>query len=138
MHDGGAVDSLERAGDGRPRLRDVEPGEGRREPGEVALAADLAVADDVDARSLHVTDDQTRRVVLSLLAEVLRYTPERRLRHPRHAAREQRGAIDEPFRLRKAAHDRGRQQWQRGSRAHDLDRPDRIVLSERATGSGIA
>src|SRR3989442_14423349 len=75
--------------DGRPRLRDVEPGEGRREPGEVALAADLAVADDVDARSLHVTDDQTRRVVLSLLAEVLRYTPERRLRHPRPAAREQ-------------------------------------------------
>src|SRR5262249_60430903 len=58
-----------RSRDGRARLVDVEPGQGRGQPAEVALATYLAVADDIDTRALPVTHDQPRPVRPGLLAE---------------------------------------------------------------------
>ena len=50
----------------RPRLVEVEPLERVREVVRVALAADLAVRDDVDPGLLHVAHGESRRVVLRL------------------------------------------------------------------------
>ena len=75
----------------------------------VALAAHLAVGDDVDAGALHVADREERGVVLRLLEVRLRDAPQLVHAHARHHGREH-GAVDQPVGLRVAADDGGRQQ----------------------------
>ena len=117
----------------RSRSRDVEPGEGGRQPAEVALPAHLAVAHDLDAGSLHVAYDQPHRIVVGLLPELLGHAPQRRPGHPWHAAREQRRPVDEPLRLGEAADDGGGQERESGARArHGLTPPG----PRRAPSSG--
>src|SRR5690606_3206708 len=54
----------------------VDPVERVREAVRVALAADLAVGDDVDSGALLVADRDDRRVVLRLLEMLGRYSPD--------------------------------------------------------------
>jgi hypothetical protein len=56
------------------RVVDVDAGERGREPVRVALAALLAVGDDVEPRPLLVSDRDQRGVILGLL-QVLRVDP---------------------------------------------------------------
>jgi hypothetical protein len=49
--------------DGR-RVVEIDPREGGRKAVRIALAADLAVGDDVDPGALHVADREPRRIVL--------------------------------------------------------------------------
>ena len=71
----------------------------------VALAADLAVGDDVDPGPFHVADGDDGRVVLRLLEERRRDAPDLGRVDARHALRAQRLGVDQPFRLRIAADD---------------------------------
>src|SRR5690606_5971862 len=85
----------------------VNPVERVREAVRVALAADLAVGDDVDSGALLVADRDDRRVVLRLLEMLGRYSPELADADARcHELREER-TIDEPVGLRIAADDGG-------------------------------
>jgi hypothetical protein len=61
-HDDGAAGA---SAHGR-RVVEIDPREGGRKAVRVALAADLAVGDDVDAGALHVADRKARRIVLRL------------------------------------------------------------------------
>jgi hypothetical protein len=58
----------------RPGVVDVDAGERRRKPVRVALAALLAVGDDVQSGPLLVPDRHQRGVVLGLL-QILRVDP---------------------------------------------------------------
>ena len=82
----------------------------------IALAADFAVGDDVDAGALHVADRDDGRVVLRLLQMLLRQPPHLVHARARHRLR-QHGAIDQPVRLRIASDHGGRQQMLR--QVHD-------------------
>src|ERR1043166_2303382 len=46
------------------RMLDVDPVEGEGKAVRIALAADLAVADDIDPGSFHIEDREDRRVIL--------------------------------------------------------------------------
>ena len=59
-----------------PRLVEVEALERIRKVVRVALAADLAVRDDVDPRLLHVLHGEPRRVVLRLYEPGLVHAPQ--------------------------------------------------------------
>jgi hypothetical protein len=84
----------------RPRVVEVDPGERRGEAVGIALAADLAVGDDVQARQLLVADGDERGVVLGLL-QVLRVdAPQLARTHARGNATGERLAVDEPVGLR--------------------------------------
>ena len=87
------------------------PPQGRGDAVRIALAAHLAVGDDVDARALHVADGEEGGVVLRGFQILGRDAPY--LLHA-HARREPRGeilAVDEPFRLGVAAYDGGGQEF---------------------------
>ena len=75
----------------------------------IALAADLAVGDDVDAGALHVADRDDGRVVLRFFEMLFRQPPHLVHARARHGFR-QHGAVDQPFRLRIASDHGGRQQ----------------------------
>ena len=87
---------------------DVDPVERRGEAVRVALAAHLAIGDDVDAGPLHVADREQRRVVLRLLEPGFGHPPDFWHAHARHQ-RAQQLAVDQPLGLRIAA-DHGRRQ----------------------------
>src|SRR5206468_1879693 len=97
----------------RPRLAgtvDIDALERGREAVRVALASHLAVAHDIDARSLHIADCQHGGIVLRLLEQRLRYAPEGLQSNARGRLRRERPAVDEPVRLRIAAdHGRGQE-----------------------------
>ena len=88
----------------------IQPIQRGGEPIGVALAAHLAVGDDVDASALQVADREQRGVVLRLGQIGLGYPPQLRRTHARHAALGHRCPIDQPVRLRVAADDRRLQQ----------------------------
>ena len=88
---------------------EIDAVERGREAVRVALPAHLAVADHVDAGFLHVSDREQRGVVLSLLQEAFFYAPELSRAHARRKAAAEAFAVDQPFRLWIAAHDRGRE-----------------------------
>ena len=76
----------------------------------IALAANLAVGDDVEAGVLLRLDRHDRRVVLRLGQEGLGDPPEFARAHARRKSPGELLAVDQPFRLRIAAHERGRKQ----------------------------
>ena len=88
-----------------PRCVEIDAVERRREVVRVALAAHLAVRDDVDSGLLHVTDGETGRVVLRLLEERLRHTPELPGPNARRQPVAESLAVDEPVGLRIAPDD---------------------------------
>src|SRR5439155_293474 len=75
-----------RAVDCDPGFVEVDAVERCREAVRIALTPHLAVADHVDARLLHVSDRQQRRVVLSLFQEPLVHPPELSRAHARRRA----------------------------------------------------
>ena len=98
----------------RPGVVDVDALEGGGEVVAVGLPPHLTVGDDVESRLLLGADGQHRGVVLRLL-EVLRIDPPQLPRaHPRREAAGELGPVDQPVRLGVAAHQRGRQDRQRG------------------------
>ena len=76
----------------------------------VALAADLAVGDDVQPGALLVADGEQRRVVLGLGEPARVDAPQLARAHARGNVRLQRLAIDEPVGLRIGADEAGGQQ----------------------------
>jgi hypothetical protein len=99
------------AGD-RRRVLDVDAAERGREAVGVALAAHLAVGDDVDPSALHVADREQRRVILRLLEPGLGDAPDFWHADARHGHAEAR-PVDQPVGLRVAADHRGRQEARR-------------------------
>jgi hypothetical protein len=79
-----------------------------REAVRVALAPDLTVRDDVDARPFHVPDGDHRGIILRLLQPGLGDPPHALEAHARDALRQHR-AVDKPVGLGIATHHRGRQ-----------------------------
>ena len=71
----------------------------------VTLAANLTVADNVDTRTLHLANRDERGVILRLFEERLRYAPDLPCPDARWQPVAEVLTVDEPFRLRKAAHD---------------------------------
>ena len=76
----------------------------------IALAADFAVGDDVDAGALHVADGEDGGVVLRLLEIFLRQRARSSCMRMRGTDLRQHRAVDQPFRLRIASDHGGRQQ----------------------------
>src|SRR5215212_6112006 len=103
------------------RVVDVDPLQRGGKAVGVALAPDLAVADDVDPSTLHVADCNEGSVVLGLLEHVRRHPPDLLEPHPRHGQRLQLFAVDKPSRLRVASDHRRRQDgcWHRDLPPHD-------------------
>ena len=97
---------LARAAEDLGGVVEVHAVERGREAVGVALPADLAVGDDVDAGALHVADGEEGRVVLRGLEEVGGDTPEVGCADARGEAVAQHVAVEEPVRLGEAAHDR--------------------------------
>jgi hypothetical protein len=89
------------------RVVDVDPVERGREAVRIALAADLAVAHDVEAGVLLRADGDQRRVVLRLLQVRRRHPPELGRPHARRKAPGELLAVDQPVGLREAADDGG-------------------------------
>ena len=89
---------------------DVHALERRREPVGVALAADLAVREDVQPDPLEVADRQRRGVVLRRGEERLGHAPQLLRAHARGKRAAQLLAVDQPVRLRVTADDGGRQE----------------------------
>ena len=87
----------------RAGVVDVDALERGREPVRVALAAHLAVGDDVQARALLVGDRQSRRVVLRLLEVGRIHPPQLECPHARREAITQAVAVEQPVRLRVGA-----------------------------------
>jgi hypothetical protein len=79
----------------------------------VAFAADLAVADDIDAGPFHLADREDRRIVLRLFEPGLGDAPDVTCTDPRHAVMRERRAVDQPIGLRIATDHRGRDQMRR-------------------------
>ena len=76
----------------------------------IAFAADLAVADDIDAGQFHFADRDDRGVVLGLFAPCMGHAPDIGGVDARHAVMFEQTAIDQPVGLRVAADDGGRDQ----------------------------
>ena len=74
----------------------------------IALAALLAVADDVDAGTLLVADGEDRGIVLGRFQVFRADQPEVAGAHPRHLLGKFR-PVDQPFRLRIGTNEAGRQ-----------------------------
>src|SRR2546423_12279053 len=91
----------------------VDAVERKRESVGVALAADLAIRDDVDPGPLHVADREDRRVVLRLFEPGLGDAPDVARGDARHTVMFERRAVDQPIRLRIAADDRCRDRMRR-------------------------
>ena len=79
----------------------------------IALAADLAIADDVDAGVFHLAYRNDRRVILGLLAPWFLDPPDVAGVDAGHAVMFQEAPIDQPVGLRVAADDGGRDQMAR-------------------------
>ena len=92
--------------EGDAGLVEVDALERGREAVRVALAAHLAVGDDVDTGSLHVLHRQPRRVVLRLLEVLLGHAPELARAHARRQPGAEALAVDQPVGLRIAPDDR--------------------------------
>ena len=91
--------------EGDARVLGIHPFERRGEPVGVALAADLAIRDDVHTRPFHVTDGEHRGVILGLLQQVGRDPPDLWCASPRRQPAAQLLAVDQPVRLGVAADD---------------------------------
>jgi hypothetical protein len=89
------------------RVVDVHPLERGGEAVRVALAPRLAVGDDVQARFLLRLDGEHGGVVLRFFEQRLWNAPQLAGAHPRRKAPGELLAVDEPFRLRIAADERG-------------------------------
>ncbi len=89
---------------------EVDALERGREAVRVALAPDLAVADDVEAGVFLRADRDQRRVVLRLGEVLGRDAPELLRAHARREAAGELGAVDQPLGLREAADDGGGKQ----------------------------
>src|SRR5215467_5087901 len=76
----------------------------------VALAADLTVRDDVEARVLLCPDCEERRVVLRPREVLGRHAPQLLGPDPGREATGEFCAVDQPIRLGEAADERGREQ----------------------------
>src|SRR5436190_11831250 len=96
----------------RSRIVDIDAFERRGEAVGVALAADLAVGDDVEAGLLLRADGEQRGVVLRFGETDLRYPPELSCAHARRKAAGEPLAVDQPFRLWITADQRGRKEHQ--------------------------
>src|SRR5262249_29304297 len=92
------------------RIVQIDSFERVREQVRVTLAADLPVGDDVEARILLCLDRHQGGIVLGLLEHGLRDAPELPYAHARRKAARQALSIDEPFWLRIASYQRGREQ----------------------------
>ena len=107
-------DQRHRGGLARPvhrpaALPAIDAAKRRGEAIGIALAPDLAVADDVDARALLVPDRRQRRRLLRLLQVLGRNPPQLARAHAGRQPVHQVVAVHQPFRLRVAADDRGAQ-----------------------------
>ena len=89
---------------------DVDAVERGGEAVGIALAAHLAVGDDVEADLLLVADRQQRGVVLRLLQPFGRDPPQLLRAHARRKAPGELLAVDQPFRLRIGPDQRGGKQ----------------------------
>src|SRR5689334_119328 len=89
------------------RVLEVHALQRGRESIRVALAPDLTVRDDVDARPLHVQDGKPGRVILGLLQQLRREAPNLEGSGPRRQPAAKERAVDQPVRLWIAADDRG-------------------------------
>ena len=89
---------------------DVDAFQRRREAVGVALAAHLAVGDDVEAGPLLIADGEERGVVLRLFEPFGRHPPQLQRPHPRREAAGELLPVDQPVRLRIRADERGRKQ----------------------------
>src|SRR5205085_11620973 len=108
------------------RIVQVDPLQCGGETIAVALAADLAIGDDVDIGALHVADGQHGGIVLSLLEEWLGDAPDIAGTNTWRQSAEQLVSIDEPVWLRVAADNSGRQELDRPlSHSRLLPRPER-------------
>ena len=87
-------------------MLEVDPGERVREAVRVALAADLAVGDQIDSGPFHVVHGQDGRIVLSLFEMLRRDPPELAGERARRQAFGETLAVDQPVRLRIAPDDR--------------------------------
>ncbi len=92
-----------------PRPCRIHPLQRQDEAVGIALPADLAVGDDVDAGALHVFDGQAGGVVLGLGQDLRSRSPDVRRIDAGHVVAPQPVLIDQPVRLRIAA-DHGRRQ----------------------------
>ena len=104
-----------------PRVVDVDAVERGREAVRVALAAHLAVGDDVQARALLVEDRQPRRVVLGLLDPRRVDTPQLARPHARREAGTELVAVEQPRGLGVGAHEARRDLGAGGGRGHSAD-----------------
>src|SRR5712691_2242088 len=93
----------------------------------VALAPDLAVGDDVQARFLLRADREPRRVVLRLLEERFGDAPQLLCAHPGRKAPGELLPVDQPLGLRVTPYQRGRKQHAQGfSPWNSFSRPSLI------------
>src|SRR5215207_2972362 len=90
-------------------LVEIDAVERGREPVRVALPPHLPVRDHVDACTLHVANGEPCRVVLRLLQERLRYSPERARSHARRQTLAEPLPVDQPVGLGIAPDDRREQ-----------------------------
>ena len=97
----------------RARIVEVHAFERGGETIRITLAADFAVGDDVEPGLLLHADGQYRGIVLRLGEIGLRNAPQLECAHARRKPAGEFLAIDEPLRLRQAAHQRGRKQFAR-------------------------
>jgi hypothetical protein len=81
-----------------------------REAAGVALPADFAVGDDVEARAFLVADGEEGAVVLCGIEPGLGDAPEVGAADPRRRTRRQLFAVDQPLRLRIGADERRRKE----------------------------
>ena len=113
---------MARAVEGRARVVDVDAVERGRESVRVALAAHLAVGDDVEAGALLIPDGQQRRVVLRLLQELGRNSPQLVRPSSRWEPAGEPDAVDQPVWLGVGPNQTGRQQdaarWGGAGRRH--------------------
>ena len=109
-HDARHDDRLPAAADHRAGMVEVEPVERRREAVRVALSPDLSVGHDVDAGALLIADRQHGRIVLCLLEQLGRNTPQRLQADPRRHGRRQPITVDQPVGLRIGSDERRGQQ----------------------------
>ncbi len=105
---------VSRAVERRARIVDVHAFERRGELVGVALAPDLAVGDDVQARFFLGADREQRRVFLRFGEKRIGDTPQLPRAHARRKAPGELLAVDQPLRLRVTPYQRGRKQHAQG------------------------
>src|SRR5271166_1404853 len=99
------------AADDRPRIVEVNAIESRGKPVGIALAANLAIGENVEARAFLIADSQNGRVVLCLFQPFGRDSPQLLRAHSRRHPLAEHLAVDQPVGLGIRSYQRGGQNW---------------------------